>query len=178
MENSDTSFSLKKATALLQSFSGLMKNGCVSLDVYKQRRSSCEGCDQNQVRPKDGKRFCGSCGCGSRDLAALYDPSVELDKDTSPRLWMPTSNCPKGLHSDSEGTKNFSPVGGRMKQLIAFTRTALYEVAGNAKEEEKLEAANITSKMIGDVAESEEEIDALTKELDAEVEEVSKKEEV
>lgn len=172
MEIPDNTFSLKKATALLQSFSGLMKNGCVSLEDYKQRRAACEGCDQNQVRPKDGKRFCGSCGCGSRDLAALYDPNVELGKDTSPRLWMPTANCPKGLHSDAIGTKDFTPVGGRMKQLVNFTRTALYEIAGNAKEEDKLEAANITSQMVGDVAESEEEIEALTNELDTEKKEV------
>jgi len=162
----DTKFSIAKAIQLLQSFSGLMKNGCVSLEVYQERRKACEGCDQVQKRPRDGKMFCGSCGCGTRDLAALYDPTVEVEKDYSPRLWMPKSNCPKNLHNDEDGTGNYAPIGGKIKQLVAFTKATLAEVAGVSNADEQTEMVNATAQAVKDVVSSEEEIDELTKEME------------
>lgn len=166
MESENTKFSIEKATQLLQSFSGLMKQGCVSLEVYQERRKACEGCDQVQKRPRDGKMFCGSCGCGTRDLAALYDPTVELDKDISPRLWMPKSNCPKNLHKEAEGTGNFAPVGGRIKQLVAFTKATLAEAAGVSNPDEQTEMVNATAEAVRQVASSEEEIEEIAKEME------------
>jgi hypothetical protein len=159
-------FTIEKATQLLQSFSGLMKNGCVSLEVYKERRTACEGCEHNQERPRDKKRFCGSCGCGTRDLAALYDPTVELAEDKSVRLWMPKSNCPKGLHKDESGTGNFEPVGGRIKQLVAFTKATLAEAIGTANPDDQLAIVSATAEAVKEVAQSEEEIDEVTKEME------------
>ena len=162
----ETKFTIEKATQLINSFSGLMKGGCVSLEVYKARRSACEACEHNQERPRDKKRFCGSCGCGTRDLAALYDPTVELEKDSSIRLWMPKSNCPKDLHTDEPGTGDFTPVGGRIKQLVAFTKATLAEALGTSKPDETAEAVSATADAVKEVALSEEEIDEVTKEME------------
>jgi hypothetical protein len=162
----ENKFTIAKATQLLQSFSGLMKDGCVSLEVYQSRRSACEGCEHNQERPRDKKRFCGSCGCGTRDLAALYDPTVSLADDKSVRLWMPKSNCPKGIHKDELGTGDFSPVGGRIKQLVAFTKATLAEAVGSSNADDQLDAVSATADAVKDIAKSEEEIDEVAKEME------------
>ena len=170
MENNK--FTIEKATALLQSFSGLMKNGCVSREVYYERRKHCEGCDQNNVRQADKRHFCGGCGCGARPMAALYIEGVPLEEDHSVRLWMPKSNCPKGLHKDEAGTGSFKEVGGRMKQLKEFTLSTLNEAMGAPGKDDKLEPVNATVEIVESVASSEEEMDQLADVMTPEIEKI------
>ena len=172
MEEKNTNFTIDKATALLKSFSGLMKDGCVSKEVYESRRSACESCDQNQKRQSDNAHFCGSCGCGARPMATLYIEGVPIEEDHSVRLWMPKSNCPKSIHKDEVGTKNFKPVGGRIKQLKEFTLSTLYEAIGQSGKDDKLESVDSTVSIIQSVAESENEMDELADIMIPEIEKI------
>lgn len=160
-EEKDTKFTIEKATDLLKSFIGLMKEGCVSQEVYESRRKSCEGCEFNQKRASDNSHFCGSCGCGARQLAALYIEGIPLEKDHSVRLWMPKSNCPKDFHRDEPGTGSFKPVGGRIKQLKELTIATMAEAAGMSGADDKLEYINRTVDVIESVS-NEDEIEELT----------------
>jgi hypothetical protein len=154
----DTKFTINKASQLLQSFSGLIKEGCVSEAVYKDRRLHCEGCDKNQVRKSDNAHFCGGCGCGARSFATLYVEGKPTGEDLSTRLWMPKSNCPKGLHRDEKGTGSLSPVGGRIKQLTEFAVATMSEALGHSGHDDKLEWVNATSDIVESVVENEEEL--------------------
>jgi len=164
----DNKFTIKKATQLLQSFSGLIKDGCVNEAVYKDRRLHCEGCDKNQIRQSDKAHFCGGCGCGARPFATLYVEGKPLEEDESVRLWMPKSNCPKDLHKDEKGTGSLKPVGGRLKQLREFAIATMSEAMGRSGAEDKLEWVNATSDIVEDVVESEEELNELAQVLEKE----------
>jgi hypothetical protein len=161
-EKTDTKFTIDKATSLLKSFAVLMKEGCVNQEVYEARRKTCEICQFNQKRASDNAHFCGSCGCGARDLAKLYIEGVPVEQDYSVRLWMPTSNCPKDMHTNEKGTGNFKPVGGRLAQLKHFTMATLSEAMGSAESGDQLEYINRTVDIVESVAESETELDELT----------------
>jgi hypothetical protein len=158
----DDSFSIEKATELLKSFVSLMKDGCVSNEVYNSRRKACETCAFNQKRASDEAHFCGSCGCGARDLAKLYIEGIPIEEDDSVRLWMPKNNCPKDFHQNEKGTGNFKPIGGRLKQLKNLTLATMGEAMIGAKSAEPLEYINSTVEIIEDVVTSEEEMDQLT----------------
>lgn len=172
MENNK--FTIEKATALLQSFSGLMKSGCISREKYDERRKHCEGCDQNNVRQADKRHFCGGCGCGARPMAALYIEGVPLEEDHSVRLWMPKSNCPKGLHVDEEGTGSFKEVGGRIKQLKEFTLATLSEAMGAPGKDDKLEPVNSTVEIVEAVSSGEQEMDELAEIMSPEIEKIER----
>lgn len=161
-EKQDTKFTIDKATSLLKAFAVLMKDGCVSREVYDNRRKICEICEFNQKRASDNAHFCGSCGCGARDLAKLYIEGVPVEDDHSVRLWMPTSNCPKDMHQNDKGTGDFKPIGGRIAQLKHFTLATLSEAAGSSGANDQLEYINSTVDIVESVAESENEIDELT----------------
>jgi hypothetical protein len=165
-QEQDNGFTIGKATELLQSFVGLMKDGCVSREVYDQRRSACEGCEFNQKRASDGAHFCGSCGCGARDLAKLYIEGTPVDEDHSLRLWMPKSNCPKDFHKDEPGTGNFKPVGGRLKQLKNLTIATMSEAVGHSGADDKLEYINKTADIIESVVTDDSEMEELEKSLE------------
>jgi hypothetical protein len=165
-QEQDNGFTIGKATELLQSFVGLMKDGCVSREVYDQRRSACEGCEFNQRRASDGAHFCGNCGCGARDLAKLYIEGTPIDEDHSPRLWMPKSNCPKDFHRTELGTGNFKPVGGRLKQLKNLTVATMAEAVGHSGAEDKLEYINRTADIIESVVVDDAEMEDLEKSLE------------
>ncbi len=162
----DTKFSWKKASKLLSSWKSLMKNGCVSEEVYLKRRRMCEGisgmtdpCPSNFLRKSDKKRFCGSCGCGHRDMAVLYVDGVDFQEDkNSIRLWMPESNCPKGLHKDEKGTKTWKPIGGKIKQLAKLAKACLSEI-GRFVGTEQEDAVNFTQEVIEENLDKPEEVD-------------------
>ena len=162
----DTNFTIEKATELLQAFAGLMKDGCVSQEVYDQRRSQCEKCEFNQKRASDNSHFCGSCGCGARELAKLYIEGVPLEEDHSIRLWMPKTNCPKDFHQTEKGTGNFKPIGGRLKQLKNFTVATIGEVVGTVGVDEKLEYINKTAEIVESVVRDDAEMEELEAALD------------
>lgn len=161
-EKKDNSFSIKKASELLQSFVGLMKEGCVDQAVYEQRKKACEGCEFNQKRSSDNAHFCGSCGCGARDLAKLYVEGVSLEEDHSVRLWMPKAQCPKDFHIDEPGTKNYKPIGGRLKQLKNLTIATMAEAVGQSRADDKLEYINRTVEIVESVVEDDKEMNDLT----------------
>ena len=131
----ESRFTWEKATKMLSSFKDFISHGCVSEEVYKDRRAKCEGipgetepCEFNFLRESDNRVFCGSCGCGQRPMATLYIKGKEWKDDNSVRLWMPKSNCPKELHKDEEGTGTFKPVGGKLRQLANFAKASIEEV--------------------------------------------------
>lgn len=165
----NTKFTIDKATKLLQSFSGLLKEGCVEEAVYKDRRLHCEGCDKNQIRQSDKAHFCGGCGCGARPFATLYVEGKPISEDHSVRLWMPKSNCPKDLHRDEKGTGSFAPVGGRMKQLKDFAYSTMLEAVGMSGADDKLEWVNATSDIVESVVTNEDELNELAQIIEKEV---------
>lgn len=170
----DSRFTWEKASKLLSSWKEFIKQGCVDEEVYKHRRSVCEGipgkvppCKHNFLREKDNRRFCGSCGCGHRELATLYIEGKEINEDPSIRLWMPKSNCPIGAHHDSEGTGSFKHVGGRLKQIAKFAKESLKEIgrfAGTSQEE----AVEFTQKEIEGNASSDSEMEEIVKHMEQE----------
>jgi hypothetical protein len=169
----ENKFTINKATELLQSFSGLMKDGCVSRDIYNERRKLCESCDQNNINQSTKKHFCGGCGCGARPMAALYIEGVPVEEDHSVRLWMPKSNCPKNLHKDERGTGSFKEVGGRMKQLKEFTLSTLAESIGASRKDDPLTPVNQTIEIVESVSVDENELDELADIMAPEIEKIS-----
>jgi len=167
-EQTNTNFSIEKATEFLQSFVGLMKEGCVSKEVYDNRRAACERCEFNQKRSSDNAHFCGSCGCGARDIARLYVEGIPIEEDHSVRLWMPNTNCPKDFHPIEKGTGDFKPVGGRLKQLKNLTMATLGEAVGSIGVDDQLEYINKTAEIVESVVVDDAEME----ELEASLEEV------
>jgi hypothetical protein len=170
----DSKFSWEKASTLLSSWKELMKEGCVSEDTYLKRRRACEGipgmtdpCPNNYLREKDGKHFCGSCGCGHREMATLYLEGTPMEDDKSIRLWMPTPNCPKGLHKESEGTKNWKPIGGKLKQLAKLAKASLDEI-GRFMGTPQEDAVKLTQAVIEDNIETESEVNEIVKIMEQE----------
>jgi hypothetical protein len=84
------------------------------------------------------------------------------------KIFLQDCGCqsPKNLHSDSDGTGNFAPIGGRIKQLVAFTKATLAEAAGVSNPEEQTEMVNATAEAVRQVASSEEEIEEIAKEME------------
>jgi len=170
----ESKFTWEKASSLLSSWKILMKEGCISEENYLKRRRACEGipgmtdpCPNNYLREKDGKHFCGSCGCGHREMATLYVEGEPLEKDTSIRLWMPTANCPKGLHKDAEGEKTWKPIGGKIKQLAKLAKAALSEI-GRFSGTSQDDAVVLAQSVIEDNTESESEINDIVKIMEKE----------
>jgi len=173
-QKEDSTFTWEKASKLLSSWKSLMKEGCVSEEVYLKRRRACEGiegmtdpCPDNYLREKDGKHFCGSCGCGHREMAVLYVKGTPPEQEKSIRLWMPQSNCPKGLHKDEEGTKNWKPVGGKIKQLAKLAKASLSEI-GRFVSTEQDEAVRLTQAVIEENIDKEEDLDAVVQAMEYE----------
>ena len=169
----ESTFTWEKATKLLSSWKGLMKEGCISEEDYLKRRRACEGiegmtdpCPRNYLRERDGKHFCGSCGCGHRDMAILYVDGVPVEEDKdSIRLWMPEANCPLGLHKDAPGTKNWKPIGGKIKQLAKLAKASLSEI-GKFVSTEQDEAVRLTQAVIEENIDNEGDLDAVVQEME------------
>ena len=163
----DSKFTWSKASKMLGSWKKMMKEGCVSEDTYSKRRRICEGiqgmtdpCPNLYLREEDGKYFCGSCGCGHRDMAVLFIKGKELKDDNSIRLWMPDNNCPKNLHKDDKGTGNFKPIGGKLSQLASLAKASLSEITnfvGTSQED----AVVLAQSVIEENVSSSEEIDEI-----------------
>mgnify|MGYP003119921143 CR=1 FL=1 len=172
----DSKFSWEKASKMLGSWKKMMKEGCVSEEAYLKRRRVCEGiegmtdpCPNLYLRESDGKYFCGSCGCGHRDMAVLFIKGKEVKEDRSIRLWMPDNNCPKDLHKDEEGTGNFKPIGGKLKQLASLAKASLKEISnfvGTTQED----AVVLAQSVIEENVSSSEEVDQIVELIENEQE--------
>ena len=127
---------MEKIKKFFTAWSGMMKAGCVSKEVYQYRRGLCEGVEgKNLPCPKlklgsDKKTFyCGGCGCGERAHAALFVKGKELGNDYSPRLWMPDSQCPIQAIRPAEGQGNLKPLGGRIREAARLGIAAAKELS-------------------------------------------------
>jgi hypothetical protein len=173
IENSK--FTWEKASKLLTSWKTLMKEGCVSEETYLKRRRACEGikdltdpCPNLFLKRDTNQYFCGSCGCGHRDMSVLFVHGKDIKKDKTIRLWMPTSNCPKELHKDAEGTGSLKPVGGKLKQLASLAKAALSEI-GRFVETSQSDAVEYTQEIIEEHVSSEKEIEKVVEYMESDV---------
>ena len=126
---------LKRIKKFFSAWSRMMKEGCVEEEVYTYRRGIFEGVEgKNAPCPKlklgSDKQtfFCGGCGCGERQHAALWVKGKKIGDDHSPRLWMPDPQCPIQAIRSGKGSGNLKVLGGRVREAARLGMAAAKEL--------------------------------------------------